>query len=91
MVIKGAREGVASALSFGIVLAALVSIDPRVSGKFWSVMEHPSGEAIAPFSDRLSDLMGVLWMAARDQSIDNGPLLIFTVVAVVLVMFMLRS
>lgn len=91
MVIRGAREGAASAVSFGVVLAALVAIDPRVSDKFFSVVQHPSGEAIAPFSDRLSELGSVVWMAARDQSVDNAPLLIFTVVAVVLVAFMLRS
>jgi hypothetical protein len=91
MVIRGVREGAASAVSFGIVLAALVAIDPRVSDKVWNVMEHPSGEAIAPFSDRIGELANVIWMAARDQSVDNAPLLFFTVVAVVLVVFMLRS
>ncbi len=91
MVIRGVREGVASAVSFGIVLTALVAIDPRVSGKVWAVVEHPSGEAIAPFSDRLSELGSTLWMAAMDQASGNAPLLIFTVVAVVLVAFMLRS
>jgi hypothetical protein len=85
------RETGASALSFGIVLAALISIDPRVRARFWRVFEDPSGGALSPLGDRLGDLFGVIWMAARDQSIDNAPLLIFTVVGVVLVAFMLRT
>lgn len=89
--VKGIREVGASALSFGIVLAVLVSIDPRVRARFWSAFENPAGGALTPLGTRLGELGGVLWDAARDQSIDNAPLLIFTVVGVVLVAFMLRT
>jgi hypothetical protein len=85
------RETGASVLSFTIVLAALISIDPRVRTRFWHVFEDPTGGALDPATDRLASLFGVIWEAARDQSIDNAPLLIFTVVGVVLVAFMLRT
>lgn len=89
--VRGVRESATSALSFSIVLAALVSIDPRVRERFWSLFENPSGEALSPLGHRLGDLGGVLLAAARDQSIENAPLLIFSVVGVVLVAFMLRT
>jgi hypothetical protein len=89
--VKGIRESGASALSFGIVLTALVSMDERVRGRFWSLFEDPSGGALSPLGSRISDLGSVLWEAARDQSIDNAPLLVFTAVGVVLVAFMLRT
>lgn len=89
--VRGVRESATSALSFSIVLAALVSIDPRVRERFWSLFENPTEGALLPLGDRLGDLGSVLLSAARDQSIENAPLLIFSVVGVMLVAFMLRT
>lgn len=89
--VRGARETATSALSFSIVLAALVSFDPRVRERFWTVFRDPAAGALSPMGDRISDLGNTLLIAARDQSIDNAPLLIFGVVSVALVLFMLRS
>jgi hypothetical protein len=88
--VRGARESVTSALSFGIVLAALVSFDPRVRVRFRGLFGDTASTALSPFGDRVSDLGSVLWMAVRDQSIENGPLLFFSAVGVMLVLFMLR-
>jgi hypothetical protein len=41
--------------------------------------------------DRLSALGNALLVAARDQSIEHAPMLVFTAVAVVLVFFMVRT
>jgi hypothetical protein len=89
--VRGLREGATSALGLSIVVAALVSIDPRVRERFWSLFDNPSGGSLSPLGDRLGDLGGVLLAAARDQSIENAPLLIFSVVGVMLVVFMLRT
>lgn len=89
--VRGVRETATSALSFGIVLAALVSFDPRVRVRFWSVLGDPSGGMLAPMSDRLGELGNAILTAARDQSLDNAPFLVFAVVGVALVVFMLRS
>lgn len=89
--VRGVRETTTSALSFAIVLTALVSFDPRVRVRFWGLFGDPSGAVISPLGDRLGDLGSALWMAARDQSMDNAPFLIFAVVGIVLVVFMLRS
>jgi hypothetical protein len=88
--VRYARESLTSALSFGIVLAALVSYDPRVRVRFWSLFEDQGATAFVPFGDRLGELGSVLWSAARDQSIANAPVLFFAAVGVVLVVFMLR-
>lgn len=84
----GMREGAVSAAVFGGVLFALISVDPRVhdhvSGLF-------GGASAAGWSSRLNDLGGALWSAARYQSIENAPLLVFATVGAVLTVFMLRS
>lgn len=89
--VRGARETTTSALSFAIVLTALVSFDPRVRVRFWSLFADPGGAVLSPLGDRLGDLGSALWMAAREQSIENAPWLIFSVVGVALVVFMFRS
>jgi hypothetical protein len=73
----GVREGATSAIVFGIVLFALVSFDGRGS--------------ITPWGDRAGDLGSALWSAARTQSLENAPLLVFVTVGAVLTVFMLRS
>jgi hypothetical protein len=89
--IKGVRETLGSALCFVAVLAALVSVDPRVRMKVSSVLEDPAGGMVAPWGDRLGDLGSALFDAARDQSLENAPLLIFGFVGAMLLLFMLRT
>jgi hypothetical protein len=89
--VRGLRETTTSALSLAIVLTALVSFDPRVRVRFWSLFGDPGAGMLTPIGDRLGDLGSAVWMAVRDQSIDNAPLMVFGVVSVALVVFMLRS
>jgi hypothetical protein len=89
--VRGARETATSALSFGIVLMTLISFDPRVRVRFWGLFGDPSGAVLSPLGDRLGDLGGALWLAAREQSLENAPMLIFAVVGIALVVFMVRS
>lgn len=85
----GIREGAVSAAVFSVILFALISVDPRVRDHM-SDLFAPGG-GVSPWGDRLSDLGGALWMAARHQSLDNAPLLVFATVGAVLTVFMLRS
>ena len=88
MTIKlGVREGVVSATVFGGVLFALLSVDPRVRDHVADVFTGGG----SPWGSRLGELGSALWMAARSQSIDNAPLLVFATVGAVLTVFMLRS
>ena len=84
----GMREGVVSAAVFGAVLFALISVDPRVRDH---ITDFFGGGSVAPMSARAGDLGSALWSAARHQSIENAPLLVFATVGAVLTVFMLRS
>jgi len=77
-----------SAAVFGVILFALVSVDPRVEAQ---VTDLVRGASVASWGDRLGDLGGALWGAARDHSIDNAPLLVFATVGTVLTLFMFKS
>ena len=85
----GLRQGVLSALVFGGVLLALVTVDARVRERVGDVVS--GGDGITPWGDRLTDLGSVLTSAIRYQSIENAPLLIFSVVGAVLFLFMVRT
>ena len=85
----GLRDGVISAAVFGIVLFALVSADPRVHDHVSDLFGGAG--TIGPWGDRLGDLGSALWMAMKDQSMDNAPLLVFATVGAVLTLFMFKS
>jgi hypothetical protein len=93
MTIKlGIREGAVSATVFSAVLFALVSVDPRVRDHVSDLFSGSGGGiSVGSWSSRLGELGSALWMAARHQSIDNAPLLVFATVGAVLTLFMLRS
>lgn len=87
----GVREMIGSALCLVAVLGVLVSVDPRVKSRVAAILSDPAGGAITPLGDRVGDLGGALWTAAKHQSIENAPLLVFAVVGAVLFLFMLRT
>jgi hypothetical protein len=87
----GVRQAFASAAVFGAVLLVLVSVDDRVRERFNDLVHGGSGGALTPWGDRASDLAGALVSAARYQSIENAPLLVFAAVGAVLVVFMLKT
>jgi hypothetical protein len=85
----GIREGTISAAVFAVVLTTLVSFDPRVHEHIADLFSSSGG--VAPLGDRVGDLVSALWVAARYQSLENAPLLVFTTIGAVLTLFMLRS
>ena len=83
------RQGALSAVIFVGIMFALVSVDARVR-------DHVSGlvgstASVAPLSSRIADLGDALWTAAKYQSIENAPLVVFATVGVVLTLFMVKS
>ena len=85
----GVREGALSAVIFGAIMFALVSVDARVR-------DHVSGlvgntTSVAPVGTRVTELADALWSAVRYQSIENAPMVVFATVGIVLTVFMLRS
>jgi hypothetical protein len=83
----GFRQAVASGAVFAAVLTALVLVDDRVHDGFRNLVSN----GVSPWGERATDLAGALFSAARQQSIENAPLVIFAVVGAVLVLFMLRA
>ena len=85
------RDFIGSAFGFGLVLTTLVVMDPRVSHKFSRTFYPSPTEKLLSWGERLGDLGQAVLHAVREQSIDNGPMLVLTVVGILLVAFMLRT
>ena len=81
----GVRQGALSAALFGLVVLALMWADDRVR----DVLTSQAGSA-STWGSRASDIGTVMLSAARHQSIENAPMVVFAVVGAVLVLFMLR-
>jgi hypothetical protein len=83
----GIKQSVLSATVFAGILLGLVSVDPRVR-EHLAELFYGGGGAI---DGRLTGLGEALIDAARYQSIENAPLVVFAAVSAVLVLFMWRT
>lgn len=84
----GFRQGLVSATVFVILLLTLVSVDARVKDRFNDLV---AGESVSSWSDRASVLGDAIVSAAKYQSIENAPLLVFATAGAALVLFMMRT
>jgi hypothetical protein len=84
------NDALLSAGALLIVLAALMVIDSRVRDHVTGAISGSSPQAVAQAGGYVQHVAAVVVTAARDQSIDHAPMLIFVVAATVLVLFMLR-
>ena len=73
------------------LLLMLVSVDPRVRYQVSGVWGGSDASPVTSIGQQLSEVSSVVLSAARDQGIDNAPLMIFALAATVLVLFMLRT
>ena len=88
---RAVREMLMSAGTVVILLLVLVAFDDRVRDQVSRrVVAHPSME-LASAGRQIQDFTTVIAAAARDQSLGHAPLLIFSLAAAVLVLFMLRT
>jgi hypothetical protein len=86
------NDGLISLGALVLLLVALVSIDDRVRERVTQLLTSPPSSAeIAGAGVQIENVSVVLFRAARNQSVDHAPLVIFSVAAVVLVLFMLRT
>jgi hypothetical protein len=75
-----------------LLLVALVSIDERVRERVERlVTTPPSSSEIVGVGAEIENVSTLVYKAARDQSVEHAPMVIFAVAAVVLVGFMLRT
>jgi len=84
----GFREGLLSALVFGGILAMLISVDPNVRDQAENLVRNNN---MMSLTGRATEFGNALLSAARHQSIDNAPLVVFATVGVVLTLFMFKS
>ena len=84
---RGGREKIVSAFCFSAVIIGLFFLDPRVRIQAESFV---AGGA-APWGQRVGELANTLWLALRDQSLENGTFVIFAVVSGLLFLFMLKT
>jgi hypothetical protein len=73
------------------LLLMLVSVDPRVRYQVSGVWGGSDASPVTSIGQQLGEVSSVVLSAARDQGIDNAPLMIFALAATVLVLFMLRT
>jgi hypothetical protein len=86
-----ARDWAGSCAGFLIVFGVLIAVDDRVARHVRALASHsPAGE-VSEVTNHFSALGHAIVTAARDQSIDHAPMLVFTAVAFVLVFFMVRT
>lgn len=75
-----------------LLLVALVSIDDRVRERVEGLLTTPpSSSEIAGVGAEIENVTTLMYKAARDQSVEHAPMVIFAVAATVLVLFMLRT
>lgn len=84
----GLKQSLASAALFAVVLLLLISVDPRVRERFVSLA---AGDGVSTLSTRAVDLGTTLVNAAKHQSIENAPLVVFAAVGAILFLFMLKT
>lgn len=85
----GLRQTAISATVFGGVLIAILSVDDTVRDHFAQLVS--GGDGVTTWGHRAGELGNALVSAARHQSLENAPLLVFAAVSAVLVVFMLKA
>jgi hypothetical protein len=85
----GGFTAVAGAIALVLGLAI---VDERVRTQMGRVLSgRPPTAEITSLGVQLQDLLRVTWQAIQDQSIENAPLVVFSVAALVLVAWMTRT
>ena len=80
-----------SGAALAIVIAGLVLFDPRVRRSFADLASDTPSAELAQVSSGAYELGTTVVTALLDQSLANGPLMIFVVIATVLMLFMVRT
>ena len=85
----GIQQALASTGIFALIVVTLASVDERVRMRVHEIAS--GGEGVGSWSDRAAYLGDAVFTAARHQSIENAPLVVFATVGAVLFLFMVRT
>ncbi len=76
----------------GALVIGLAIVDERVRMQLGRIVGgRPPTSEIVSLGAQLRQLLRVTWQAIQDQSVENAPLVIFSVAALVLVVWMTRT
>jgi hypothetical protein len=85
-------SGLAAAGGICALLIGLAAIDDRVRDQMsLAFARRGPTEEIATVGSQVQDMVAIVAQAVRDQSIENAPMVIFALAAMVLVLFMTRT
>jgi hypothetical protein len=84
------KDALISGAALIILLIALVAIDDRVRARVEAAVQGDLSSDLRSATSMASEVANVLVIAARDQSIDHAPMVVFVFAATVLVLGMLR-
>ena len=87
---RAVNDAAISLSTLVVLLLALVAIDDRVREQIALRVSAGPAAQISDLGSRAGDVVSIVAVAARNQSIEHAPLMIFALAAVVLVLFMLR-
>jgi hypothetical protein len=88
---RALSDAMMAAGSLVALLAGLIAIDANVRQQIALRLSSHPGDALAATGHQVGDLTAVIMVAAREQTLAHQPLAAFTLAAVILVLFMLRT
>lgn len=88
---RATKEALLSVTTVALVLLVLVGIDDHVRSEIALKFTANPTQEIAAAGQHARALTSVVAVAARHQSLEHAPMLIFALAATVLVLFMLRT
>jgi hypothetical protein len=77
--------------TMAIVLIAIAAADVRVRERAQAVVRTAPSYTVASATAEARRIGSVLWLSAKERSLDHGPVLVFAAAAGVLLLCMMRS
>ena len=84
-------DALISAAAIAIVVVVIIASDIRVREQAQRMVVAASSTSVAGASAQVRELGRVIFLSAKEQSLDHGPVLVFVTVAAVLVLGMAKS
>ena len=84
-------DALTSAGVLAVVLAVLISVDVRVREQVRAALPSASGSTLAGIGAQLGDGASAVLDAARTQSVEHAPMMVFVLVGAVLLLCMVRT
>ena len=88
---RACGDALVSAGVLAVVLAVLISVDVRVREQVRAALPSGSRSTLAGMWAQLGEAASAVLDAARSQSIEHAPMMIFVLVATVLLLCMVRT